>query len=67
MLIPYNYLPFEFKNTKPIFKEWKKLIKSTDFTLGKKMIDFEKKFLSIQIRVEKNNAKALFKSSMAIL
>ena len=28
MLIPYNYLPFEFKNTKPIFKEWKKLIKT---------------------------------------
>jgi dTDP-4-amino-4,6-dideoxygalactose transaminase len=44
MLIPYNYLPFEFKNIKPIFKEWKKLIKSTDFTLGKQMIDFEKKF-----------------------
>ena len=40
MLIPYNYLPSEFKNTKPIFKEWKKLIKSTDFTLGKKLIDF---------------------------
>jgi dTDP-4-amino-4,6-dideoxygalactose transaminase len=44
MLVPYNYLPFEFKNTKNIFKEWKKLIKTTDFTLGKKMIEFEKKF-----------------------
>ena len=44
MLVPYNYLPYEFKNTKIIFKEWKKLIKTTDFTLGSKMLEFEKKF-----------------------
>ena len=44
MIVPYNYLPFEFKNPKKIFSEWKKLIKTTDFTLGKKMIEFEKKF-----------------------
>lgn len=44
MLVPYNYLNSEFKNTNNIFKEWKKLIKSTDFTLGQKMIEFEKKF-----------------------
>ena len=37
MLIPYNYLPDEFRNTEIIFKEWKKLIKTTDFTLGSKM------------------------------
>jgi len=44
MLIPYNYLPDEFRNTEIIFKEWKKLIKTTDFTLGSKMLEFEKKF-----------------------
>ena len=44
MHIPYNYLTFEFKNSDNIFKKWKKLIKSTDFTLGKEMIKFEKKF-----------------------
>ena len=44
MLVPYNYLPLEFKNTKNIFSQWKKLIRSTDFTLGKKMVEFEKKF-----------------------
>ena len=44
MFIPYNYLPYEFDNTNIIFKEWKKLIKSTDFTLGSKMKEFEKKF-----------------------
>ena len=32
---PYNYLPFEFKKPNNIIKEWKKLITSTDFTLGK--------------------------------
>jgi len=44
MKVPYNYLPFQFKNTNKIFREWKKLIKSTDFTLGQKVYEFEKKF-----------------------
>ena len=43
MLVSYNYLSYQFKNTKTIFRQWKKLIKSTDFTLGSKMIEFEKK------------------------
>ena len=44
MRVPYNYLPMEFKNNSEIFKEWKKLIKSTDFTIGKYVERFEKKF-----------------------
>ena len=44
MKVPYNYLPLEFKNHKRIFNEWKKLIKSSDFTLGKYVNQFEKKF-----------------------
>ena len=44
MKVPYNYLPFEFKDTKKIFKKWKELIKSTDFTLGSKVNEFESKF-----------------------
>ena len=43
MKIPFNYLPQQFKNTKPYFKEWSKLIRSTDFTLGKFVYNFEKK------------------------
>ncbi len=43
MEIKYNYLPQEFRNTKNIFLDWKKLIKSTDFTLGHKVEEFEKK------------------------
>ena len=44
MKIPYNYLPMEFNNSSNILVNWKKLIKSSDFTLGKYMIEFEKKF-----------------------
>ncbi len=44
MKVPYNYLPFEFAKSKKIFSNWKKLIKSSDFTLGKYIKEFEKKF-----------------------
>ena len=46
IIIPFNYLPFEFKNTKIIFNDWNKLIKSTEFTLGSYVKSFEKKFAS---------------------
>ena len=58
MIVPYNYLPFEFADTKNIFAQWKKLIKTTDFTLGKKMIEFEKKFskyIGVKYCVSTNN------------
>ena len=44
MNVPYNYLPMQFKNSNKIISEWKKLIKTSDFTLGKFITDFEKKF-----------------------
>lgn len=44
MKIPFNYLPYEFEKNNKIFNDWKKLIKSTDFTLGKFVDQFEKKF-----------------------
>ena len=40
----YNYLPYEFKSNNQIFKEWKKLIKSTEFTLGPYIKKFETLF-----------------------
>jgi aminotransferase EvaB len=46
MKVNYNYLQQEFKNPKKIFKEWKNLIKSTDFTLGRYVKKFELKFAS---------------------
>ena len=44
MKVAYNYLPLEFKNNSKIINGWKKLIKSSDFTLGKDMVEFEKRF-----------------------
>ena len=43
MNVPYNYLPMQFKNSNKIISEWKKLIKTSDFTLGKFITNFEKK------------------------
>ena len=42
MRVNYNYLPDEFKNHKKIFIEWKKLIKTSEFTLGYKVLDLKK-------------------------
>mgnify|MGYP001218352028 FL=1 len=44
MKISYNYLPMQFKNPSKIISRWKELIKTSDFTLGKFIINFEKKF-----------------------
>ncbi len=44
MKIPYNYLPMQFRDSSAIFEDWKKLIESTEFTLGPVMEAFEKKF-----------------------
>ena len=44
MKVPYNYLPMQFSDVEGIFNEWKKLIQSTDFTLGFFVEKFEKEF-----------------------
>ena len=44
MRVNYNYLAQEFKKPNSIINDWKKLIKLTDFTLGKFVHEFEKKF-----------------------
>ena len=46
MIVPYNYLPMQFQDDDKIFEDWKKLIKTTEFTLGPVMEAFEKKFAS---------------------
>ena len=45
MKIPFNYLPQKFNKSysQKIFKEWEKLIKTSEFTLGPFMENFEKK------------------------
>ncbi|QIZ20844.1 DegT/DnrJ/EryC1/StrS family aminotransferase [Candidatus Pelagibacter giovannonii] len=67
MKIRYNYLSQEFENTKNIFFEWKKLIKTTDFTLGHKVEEFEKKigkFLNIKYIISTNNGTDALKLSL---
>ena len=58
MKVPYNYLPMEFKSSGKIQNHWKKLIRSADFTLGKYMLEFEKKFskyIGVKYVVSTNN------------
>ena len=58
MKINYNYLQQEFANPNEIIKEWKKLIKSSDFTLGKYVSKFENsfsKFIGSRYCISTNN------------
>jgi dTDP-4-amino-4,6-dideoxygalactose transaminase len=44
MKVSFNYLQKQFQNTNPYFKDWRKLIISSEFTLGKFVENFEIKF-----------------------
>ena len=41
MDIKYNYLPKEFSDPDQIFSNWRKLVNSTEFTLGTFVLEFE--------------------------
>ena len=58
MKLNYNYLQQEFSNPSQIIKEWKKLIRSSDFTLGKYVAKFENsfaKFIGSKYCISTNN------------
>ncbi|MDC3096441.1 DegT/DnrJ/EryC1/StrS family aminotransferase [Alphaproteobacteria bacterium] len=58
MKVYYNYLPNEFSDVSKIFDEWKALINSTDFTLGRYVEMFENKFknfLGVKHCISTNN------------
>ncbi len=58
MRINYNYLQQEFAQPNEIIREWRKLIKSTDFTLGKYVSKFENsfsKFIGSKYCISTNN------------
>ena len=42
MKVPFNYLSYQFKYNQKYFDGWKKLIKSSEFTLGPYVKKFEK-------------------------
>lgn len=58
MKVFYNYLPNEFEEVENIILDWRKLIKSSDFTLGQFVNNFEEKFknfLDIKHCISTNN------------
>ena len=58
MIVPFNYLQYQFSNTNKYFKEWKKLIRSTQFTLGPYVKKFEStfaKYLGVKYCISTNN------------
>jgi len=44
MKVPYNYLPMQFSRPENIFEDWKKVIQSSEFTLGPFVENFEHQF-----------------------
>ena len=44
MKVTYNYLPQEFKDCSKIISRWKQLIKSSEYTLGPYIKNWEKRF-----------------------
>lgn len=44
MKVPYNYLPMQFSDVEEIFKDWRELIQTTEFTLGPFVERFEESF-----------------------
>jgi aminotransferase EvaB len=70
MKVPFNYLPYQFYKTDQYFKEWKKLIKSSEFTLGSYVEKFEKlfsKYIGVKHCISTNNGTdALILSLKAI-
>ena len=44
MIVPFNYLNYQFKDKKKYFAGWSKLIDTSEFTLGPFIEKFEKKF-----------------------
>ncbi len=44
MIVPYNYLPIQFGETKAILSDWLDLIQTTEFTLGPAVERFELEF-----------------------
>lgn len=58
MRVPFNYLPYQFNKTVSYFNKWKELIKSSHFTLGPFVNEFEKnfaKYIKVKHCISTNN------------
>ncbi len=47
MKVRYSYLPQQFKNSSDLWKKLKKFVSTGDFTLGKDLLKFEKRFAKL--------------------
>ena len=47
MEVPYSYLPRQFANLDPFLEDVRELAASGDFTLGKPVGEFEKRFAQL--------------------
>ena len=47
MKVSYSYLPRQFSDIDDLLKDIKKFVKTGDFTLGKPLEKFEKKFAKL--------------------
>ena len=47
MKVRYSYLSQQFSNCEDLWKNLKKFVKTGDFTLGKELLKFEKKFAKL--------------------
>ncbi len=47
MKVRYSYLPQQFSNCESLWKKLKQFVKTGDFTLGKPLLQFEKKFAKL--------------------
>ncbi len=47
MKVRYSYLAQQFSNCEELWRDLKKFVKSGDFTLGKELLKFEKKFANL--------------------
>ena len=68
--VRYSYLPQQFKNIDHILKRVKKVVQTGDFTLGKELEIFEKKFASLigtKYAVGVNSGTDAIKLSLAAL
>ena len=70
MRVKYSYLSRQFKHPGNLWKNLKNFVKTEDFTLGKPLLDFEKKFAKLndsKFAVGVNSGTDAIKLSLKVL
>lgn len=70
MKVRYSYLRQQFENCNPLWNKLKKFVSSGDFTLGKELLKFEKKFANLigtKFAIGVNSGTDAIKISLKVL